>query len=238
VTLADVWPCAVSGRHGRRSQDPCTLVPPHLRQYPNTTERAALSSSRSISSSPNVRVCGCPRTRHPLGPVEVRYSEDVRVRPPCGWREGYQRLAEACFHLLELCHKNDLLLAGGFDAEWIELSKLPFSSRGERQSQDVFLPAPRYFLRAVTSAFAACLITAWTAAWTTLRSRLDTVLIQARSRTSGRPYRQAATAHQAFDSVDGANARTGSQHIRVARHCVAAASRLRSDATGGSIGRC
>jgi len=44
---------------------------------PNTTARAALSSSRSISNSPKVRVSGAPELADPLGAVEVGEHEDV-----------------------------------------------------------------------------------------------------------------------------------------------------------------
>jgi len=79
------------------------LLPVHLREQPEyKAPRTALSSSRSISSSPKVRVSGCPQN----SPIRSARSRSGRRRT---WRssgasrrrEGIETGSEPRFHLLE-----------------------------------------------------------------------------------------------------------------------------------------
>jgi hypothetical protein len=68
---------------------------------PKTTGRAALSSSRSISNSPRVRVSGDPELTDPLDSVEVREAKDVEKLRTSGRREGHEAGSEPGLYLLE-----------------------------------------------------------------------------------------------------------------------------------------
>jgi hypothetical protein len=63
---------------------------------------ATLSSSRSISNSPNSRVSGCPpELADPLDPVQVRETLDVEELGASGRRQCLEAVPERVLHLLK-----------------------------------------------------------------------------------------------------------------------------------------
>jgi hypothetical protein len=81
LVCACVWlKTSAEARHAAR----VNLSAPSRPAAPHTTARAALSSSRSISNSPKVRLCGCPDFADPLDAVEVGEARYFVLEPSSG----------------------------------------------------------------------------------------------------------------------------------------------------------